>query len=368
MSEFWSIIFILLCWIISFVEPSGWSEETHFTEHVNYIFLIIGGLFILKNQLNWHRYEQRVWSGIFVACMILTMMIIPYTMSNGISSWSYMIAFVVTYITSKCTITQRLIRITGICYALAGLVILLIYTNGELLSGWNDNAMAMVGLFSFLYFCTYLVIIRHTNSFLIWNIITLLFISLLFKTDSRSGMLFSVLAILAIIFRDGIGLFFSKRRNQFLLLNIPIIIAFIVVQFAKTGIFKILNLWSLESFEKPLFNGREELWLKAWDYLVDSHYLGTGEFLINYHNSGMAALSVFGILGYIVWIKYFSKTLAYINNWIFDEIIFGCVLSFFLIFLQQSVELGFIGPVPNLIPYVILGMGLGRARMLQNNE
>ena len=47
-----------------------------------------------------------------------------------------------------------------------------------------------------------------------------------------------------------------------------------------------------------------------------------------------------------------------------DIYVYGCICAFIIIFLQQSVELGFIVKTPNLLPYMIIGLGAGRARYL----
>ena len=56
------------------------------------------------------------------------------------------------------------------------------------------------------------------------------------------------------------------------------------------------------------------------------------------------------------------------SYYISDEIVFGSMLAFLIIYLQQSVDLGFISDCPNLLPYMILGIGLGRVRLLQKKK
>ena len=90
--------------------------------------------------------------------------------------------------------------------------------------------------------------------------------------------------------------------------------------------------------------------------------------MINYHNSGVAAISVFGLAGYFCWIKFFSTNLNKLSYYISDNIVFGSILAFLLIFLQQSVDLGLIGEYPNLLPYAILGIGIGRVNNLKRIE
>lgn len=286
-------------------------------------------------------------------------------------SWqgaSYLVSFLTVYIVSQGEITHKVIRYTGLAIAGLGLIILLIYSRGSLLSGWNDNAMSMVGLFSFLYFSIFLILEKGTNKFWIWNIVTFIYIALLFGTECRSGMLFGIMSVVGILFSNKVINIFNKNWFPLLLLNLPLLIAFLVIWVSESSYFQELNDWSLQEFNKQIFNGRDTLWDYAIKLLEKSDYLGTGKFMMNYHNSGVAALSAFGIVGYISWILYFNNIFLQLRKYLKDEIVFGSLFAFCLIFLQQSLDLGLIAEYPNLLPYMILGVGLGRVRMLKNEE
>lgn len=123
-------------------------------------------------------------------------------------------------------------------------------------------------------------------------------------------------------------------------------------------------MWSIINYGKTIFNGREILWDLAFSQFSQTYFIGTGKFMMNYHNSGLAALSVFGVLGYLLWFRYFNVNLVQLKRYVNDDIVFASMYAFCLIFLQQSVDLGFISPYPNLLPYMILGVGLGRIRYL----
>lgn len=51
-----------------------------------------------------------------------------------------------------------------------------------------------------------------------------------------------------------------------------------------------------------------------------------------------------------------------------DAQVQGLIISFIVLFIQQSVELGFIGAPPGIIAYVLLGLLLGRAHYLEELE
>lgn len=299
---------------------------------------------------------------------LLTFILIPVLLSGSLDGASYLVSFLVVYIISQGTITRKVIATSGNVIALGGLVILYVYANGDLLSGWNDNSISMMGLFSFIYYSIYILSKKGHKAFWALSIIVILYLQLMFQTDCRSGMLFVVIAVLGIIYSDRTNHILSRKKMPFWVVNAPLILAFVVIAISATPMFDALDQWSLENSEKGIFDDRDVLWDAALALLQNSYYLGTGKFAMNYHNSGIAALSVFGVIGYICWAKYFINILKRLQIYLYDKIVFGSILAFTLIFLQQSLDLGFIGSAPNLIPYIILGIGLGRERMLKIAE
>lgn len=285
------------------------------------------------------------------------------------NSWqgaSYLVSFLTVYIVSQGKITQKVIKYTGLGIAGLGLAILLIYVKGTILSGWNDNSMAMTGLFSFFYFSIYLIGAKGKKKFWFLNIITYSYLVLLLGTDCRSGMLFSIISVIGIIYSKKVEKFLNKRSLSLFILNVPLLVAFIVIWVSQTDFYYKLDFWSIQNFGKTIFSDRDILWDFSFDLLKKTNFIGTGKFLLNYHNSGVATLTVFGIIGYICWIQYFNLNLNLLIRYLSDEIVFASVFVFCLIFLQQSLDLGFISPTPNLLPYMILGVGLGRVRTVKD--
>lgn len=356
-------IIIVLFWLISFVEPSGWAEMVHLANKVNLTIAVLALLFYMRVPAK----RLHISTNLFFF-VVLSYIVIPFVTTDSEEGMSYLVAFLAMYIVSQGTMVPSAVKYSAIAIGLLGLVVMYIYTKGSLLSGWNDNAISMVGLFSFAYFSIYLIQCRGKKIFWILNIITLCYIQMLFETDCRSGMMFSIVTVICILLYGYLQKFLASNTCRLLLLNLPLIIALIVIAISSSPYFEALDTWSIEKFNKPVFNGRDELWDLSLIYLDSTDYLGTGKFLMNYHNSGIAALTVFGILGYICWIKLFSVNLSEMKHYLSDEIVLGSMLAFFIIFIQQTVDLGFISSVPNLLPYTILGVGLGRVRYLKNEE
>lgn len=363
MNQFYSILIIVLIWIISFVEPSGWAGLIHLNEKVNTLIVFTSIVLYLKTNT-----VRLPISGKLFSCIVVFLALIPFLISGKWEGASYLTSFLIVYITMQLKITAKVIKYSAWAIGTLGIFILSVYTFGKTLSGWNDNAISMVGLFSYLYFSIYLIYHRKDRSFWKWNIVTVVYLWLLFKTDCRSGMIFSILTVLCIYYANKTRLYLLNPRTKLFLLNFPIIISIVVLLIAASPFFDSLDTWSIAKYHKPIFNGREVLWDDAIQWLWDSNLMGTGKFMTNYHNSGLAALSVFGIIGYIIWIKFFSRILNVIQSSIGDNIVFGCTLAFLVIYVQQSFDLGFISPIPNLLPYMILGIGLGRIRLLLLNR
>ena len=123
----------------------------------------------------------------------------------------------------------------------------------------------------------------------------------------------------------------------------------------------------MRNFEKPVFNGREDIWLDGIRKLKESCLLGSGELQSGYwHNCAIACLTTYGIVGYTVWVKFLHKILVNAKGFLKDSYILGSVVAFCLILMQQSFELGLFAPNPNMIPYLILGILMGRIHYLKN--
>jgi O-antigen ligase len=187
------------------------------------------------------------------------------------------------------------------------------------------------------------------------------------QTHCRSTALAVILAIVCIVYKSQVTKLIHKKRFNLLFLSFPLIVAFIVIYIGDSSYFSELDQWSNDNWtegniQKGIFNGRNEIWANSLELLADSYYIGIGEFTINFHNSAIAALTVFGVLGYIFWYKFFNTIITQIKRYIDMPIVYGCFIAFAIIYLQQTTDLGFISASPNYIPYLALGMSFGRIK------
>lgn len=284
----------------------------------------------------------------------------------GLSAWDYLWAFLVVYIVSNMRVTEKGMHLVSFCYGGLGAFILFVYSYTDILSGWNANEIAMVGLFSFLVFIIPYFGATDRRSKIMLPGVGLLYVLLLARTDSRSCMIFIVLSLLFTfrIFKCG-KILKSKNRLMAVLL-VPLGVALLVCSVSGTGFAARLNEWSLRETEKSIFNGRDELWLWGFDLLRENFIFGIGRIqMANWHNSAVECLVAFGVVGYILWMKLFHAMLCDARKYSGDVCVAGSMIAFLLLYCQQSVELGFMSYNPNLLPYVILGILLGRVRYLK---
>jgi len=359
------LVFVVLVWAFTTINTSGWGIA-HNTENIT-VFVIIGWFLITqgKSQTKLPIGGSNQFLSLFT---FLSFILLPLFSQGSWEGATYLSMILLVYCFSQQNVTDRFIVFSGYIMALLGLGVLFVYTRTELLSGWNENQIGMIGFYCYMY---YLISMSGKMSFkkaTIGIAITVVYTSLLFLTKSRSVLLFIIIAIFVFYFESGIKSFFRSKSSLFWALSVPLIVAVVVVLFPKASFFDIITDLSSRFLDKSeSTNGRAEIWSQAFRHLSETSFLGCGVFEINYHNSAVAVLDVFGIIGYICWFKLFKKPLSHMRDFFFDDIVFGCVMAFLIIFWQQSFELGFVEPYPNMIPYMILGIGLGRVKTIREN-
>lgn len=362
MNSLIQIICIVSLWLFNIVNTSGYGQTSHTDEKLS-IFIVLCSLVLSY-------YDKTTIKNIYlnypyqILGIVLFFIVIPYIQgySDGLH---YLSCFFVVFCFSYFTPTQRVFVNSGIIIAILGLLAIYEYKYG-FLSGWNDNAIAMIGLFSYLYYAISLFAKNKKKYTFLGYMITTIYLEEFLSMDSRSCMLAMILSIVAIFKQTYITKKLHKKNYLLYIFNFPLILALVVCWFSTTSYFQRLDLWSISQYDKPIFNGRDFLWNLGLEQLFDSYLLGMGVFRINYHNSAIACLAVFGLIGYLSWISCLINLIKIIKLFMNDIYIYGCICAFIIIFLQQSLELGFIVKSPNLLPYMIIGLGAGRARYLYN--
>lgn len=351
------VISIVLCWIFSFVNVSGWGSLMKTPEKMNWIILIWTlYLFVIKGR----RFLPK-FGGIHFLAIFLFFILIPFIVSGKFDGALYLVSFLTIFCFSNINISKKELSVSAWIIGGLGLGLITIYARTEILSGWNDNGIAMQCLFSFLYFSVYFnTASKFWQKFLSWGM-ALVYVIMIAGTESRGALLFITIMIFLMFAKNYAVDYISKPKIRFLILHLPLVIAIGTVFIASQSWFPEFDSWYQKNYEKAFFNGREDLWLSTFEDMI-KYPLGRGEFFINYHNSSVACIGAFGFLGYFCWIRFFKKQLDLLAFYFDDYMVYAFVSAFIVIYMQQATELGFISPCPNMLPYMMLGLALGRIR------
>lgn len=363
-----SIIFtagIVLVWLSSLLNGTGLGDVYH-TDRIT-IAMLVG----LSVAFSLNRRQLKIPKDVFFA-FGGTVCIFAFSElfhGKGFGGMQYLCCFLLIYIFSKIKVKERAMQLSGLVVLALGIAILVIYDYGTQLSGWNENSIAMIGLFSYILFMASFYNLRsHWSKFLILLAGGLVF-WLTIPTDSRSCMIvLAITILLALIMKPCPRVLRSRGWVTFFLL-IPLLVAVITVVLSLSGAISNMDLWSQNTFNKPIFNGRDQLWIDGLRNLLRWPLFGSGDISANsWHNTAVACLTGFGILGYAFWLKCLYLPLKRGSLYLSDPIVTGCITAFLLMNVQQSFELGMFSPNPNLLIYLPLGLLLGRVRYLKERQ
>lgn len=368
MQSAFNVGLLTILWVVNLFTGTGLDTVYHVTDIAKIVIIILTIFsvtfsFRKKGDIRITASDFNVFGG-----MVLIFIGSSFLHGYGMQTFDYLWVFCLIYLVSKIEINPTVMRWTGLIYGFLGAVILYIYNYGSFLSGWNENSIAMLGMHSFL-ILTIPFFDRSDNSNKIMLLIVgLIFAILIWPTNSRSSILFFIAA----------GLFalnmlprsiMTGKGNRILLLFAPLIVVLVCFLITKSFFYGDLELWSLQTFDKPIFNGRDQIWTSGLEMIFKNPLFGCGSLItFNWHNSAIHCLTAYGIIGYGFWLCAFNKILSSAQNYLKDPIVCGSFISFLLLWIQQSVELGLISHTPSLLPYIILGIMLGRVNLLNSEQ
>ena len=366
MNGIFIIIFSILLWIVSLVQGSGLGNSINITNKFHILLFIILVPIILiiirkSSKLNIRKHYLYL-----LIILFLSFIIIPL-LSKNTDGIGYLLAFLVCYLFSLVPLKHRNIKLIALFYGILGVFFLYIYNYTSILSGWNENTIAMIGFFSYAIFYIGFMDDKKKYRRIFTLVVVILYLYLLNITNSRSSTLFVGLSILFIFNLIRPQNFYEAGKYIYILF-MPLLIVIIVLIVSNTGYYERLNSWSIEQFKKPIFNGREALWQSGVDQLKQHLLFGTKKIGNGWHNSAITCLTAYGVIGYTAWIALFKNIIDRAKYYFNDSYVCAALTAFLFIYLQQSVELGLIATQPNLIPYVALGIMLGRVRYLKEKN
>ena len=363
MSSIIYTIIMAVLWAVNLFNDSGLGQIYQTTEKARsvifVVFIIIVILSFRERHFEVDKYDFVVFGG-----MLLAIVAVSYIKGYGNMGMHYISGFLLVYILGRSRVSDLAVKLTGLTYLVLGMSILYIYDYTSVLSGWNGNTIGMIGLYSFLVFLISFYDVNDVKSKIIILVITGIYINLTEPTDSRSSIWFAIVAVLfalSILLRQIITI---TDKRYYLWLLFPLFIAIFVINVSHGSYMNTLDLWSMRNFQKPLFNGRDELWESGLKILGEHILFGSGTLEGNWHNCVVTMLIAYGGVGCVFWLLSLQRILAKGRKWIDDVIVSGCIITFVIMYIQQSVELGLVNENPNLIPYIVLGIMLGRIKLL----
>lgn len=365
---FYTIAMVLL-WIIDLFNGTGLGM-TYKTNEIAMLSMSIITVICLASQ-SLHDGDLLVKPKYFytIIGLVLTFFGIATLRGQFENAWHTLWAFLVVYSLSKTKPSHTAIRLTAICYAVMGLIILLLFNFTDFFKGWNANTIGMIGLFSFLIFTIPFFGMREWRSFVAMPLIGTAYVLLIFPTGSRSCTVVIIIQLLLILRILPSRKLLESKKAMIVLMLVPLFVAIFVVMFAAFGDMSGLTEWSYEKFNKPLFNGRDEIWLQGFEIWAKTPIFGPTKYNTGYwHNSAIACLMAGGAVGYVFWVRLLYLIINESKPYLDDICITGSVIAFIVLYCQQSVELGLFALYPSILPYVILGMMLGRIRYIKQES
>ena len=373
MSEIFATGIMGILWIVNLFNGTGLDQVYHVTDIFKYIII---GLSIIVFFFHIGNKEKRSVESSKIAIFGGTLIVFITTAAlNGFldTTIDYVWVFLLIFLIAELKISSKAFAGIGFIFGVLGALVLVIYNYGSLFIGWNENSIAMLGMHSYLMFLIPFYK-KNKNTWNFKNTVLILttasiFAYLLKATNCRSGTLFLIIAVFFYLNLVSKNILIGNKKRIFIALFIPLFIAVAVAVISTTPWAETLNTWSLEKFQKPIFNGRDTLWIDGFKILKDNFFFGTGDVMMNnWHNSAITCLTAYGSVGFVLWIKSFHTILGQAKPLFNDYLVVGSAISFLIIYIQQSVELGFISSAPSFIPYIMLGLMLGRVNYLKSNS
>lgn len=354
----------LIC-LVSQLMDSGIGQAYNLSGICMYLCLGLYLLFPLGHVLRFGFARRREF--FLTLALIAVIVVWPATQGYTMQGFQYGWLLTVAYVFGQFRLSENDIRAIGFGAGMMGLTIVAARLLLGIFGDWNENNIAMAG---FMGCAVFSAAPWRTWGQKIFHKILLVVMTLMVLTlDSRSSM---VGCVILVAFAFGIlkpEAFLNKQWLRRLVLVLPALIAVATVLFQNSVVFESLNNWSMEYFNKPIFNGRNTIWEQGLQRLMDRPWLGCGRIDNgHWHNCAITVLTAFGIVGYGVWVCYFENIMVDAQRWRKDKSLALCIAAFLTIMVQQSFELGLVGTKGSMVPYLILGVMLGRMRRLRENE
>ena len=360
--SFIALVTAAIC-ILSLLAGSGTGQAYGLYPKLRWVVLVLFIVFPLIYAL-YHEVVNRGDVLLFVG-LVLIIGFWPMYQGYGFSGMEYGFLLLVPFIVGMYPFSEWDTKVVGLVCGAFGFAVVAANLFFGVFEKWNKNDIAMMAFMGSAVFAAapWRPGIERT-----WHRVFLIVMAVMvLQLDSRSCF-FGIVPLLC-LFSFRIIAPESMLRNNWLrrfLLFLPAIIAIVTVLFQNASLFDMLNEFSIRYFGKPIFNGRNTIWEAGLQNWMDNFWFGTGWIIDGYwHNVAITGLTAFGTIGYSLWVIYFENIMNKASCWCQDSVLSGCAAAFLVIMLQQSFELGLISMTGNMLPYLLMGIMLGRMRYLE---
>lgn len=357
-----------LAFVFNLVNMSGLGSAYNTEFYTRLLTIMLSVVLMFRHNIRVYKVDRDL---LLWGTMTVVVFFFSALLRGSISdAFNCLSCFFITYIFSEYGLDEWSFRWMGRMLLFGSFSLLLIFLKTNALSGWNENGIAMICFFAYICYIASVMYSARGRERLAAIGASIAFLYLVSETDARSSMLATLIALVVLLFPRKLGAFFATRRTRQILFHTALIFAAFIATMSLTSVYTDWDIWSYQTFGKPLMNGREVAWRQGFQQLWAHALFGRGNFKINsWHNWGMSLLTGYGVLGYVTWTTFVRRMLDKGQRHIRDPYILGIITSFLLILLQQSAELGLIGNAnTHLLPYMMLGLLLGRVRILERRE
>lgn len=209
--------------------------------------------------------------------------------------------------------------------------------DANLILGENNLNPNSMGFFLLIFYCILIVDYSYTKKKRKLFLALILVILQEFYL-CRSSMLFSILFALSVVVSNYFNI---KFKHKALIITIILVLQLYFTYFYSIILYESIGKNNLIIFGKDIFTGREVIWSDAFKQISGNLFFGignaftstlniNGEFMTNLHNSTLAILLNFGVIGLVSTITLCSHLFSK-KKYKFSFLFFCCILglSFF---------------------------------------
>ena len=364
---FWANLLIALCGILWFV---GFASNSVFGQTYNILSttktLITVALLAL---LLFRSTSFKVNLGGVLAVVAIIYIIFYNELKNDKAILDYLWVWFIIPIVSSFPLEKMQMKWISLLFGAFSFFVLFVGNVTDIFIGWDGNSVSLIQFFSYAIFMSAFTDVKNKKTIRNLVMFSIFYLLMLNTFHSRGAILFSMVMLLCTISIIPVKKLLRKDLIIIVLL-IPLIIAVFITNINDFTFVERINDWSLETFQKPIFNGRDEIWELGWRVWWRSPFVGNGNFALAdyFHNNAVAILVASGSIGYYLLISTIYKILTKGLAWLDDSVVRGLTTAFLVIWIQQSVEKGLISSKPNIIPYLILGLLCARINTLEGKN